>query len=225
MQGRVVAFENFEDRHVPEWGPLLGLGELRRRPYVCSGFVAMGRDPGEGILRRLDDLQRGVDYGRSYFSVNVLEEPLPDYPFLYLDQDVLNAILAGSIDPSLIETLPRRLSATTPFEGLNIVDRERVRCAAPDGTEPYLLHHILPGKPWLQPMPEGIYSRLLRRTLVGDGLAIEVPPEMVPTRLRDGAGAALARGSAEAWLSARLWAGLWRARAKRRVAMLRGAGT
>ena len=45
----MVAFENDIDRFVPEWGELLGLGEVRRQPYVSSGLVFAG--PAAGRAR------------------------------------------------------------------------------------------------------------------------------------------------------------------------------
>ena len=44
---RVIAIENDTDRFVPEWGELLGLGEVRRQPYVSSGLVALGEPLGQ----------------------------------------------------------------------------------------------------------------------------------------------------------------------------------
>ena len=36
------------------------------------------------------------------------------------------------------------------------------------------------------PTQDGVYSRLLRRLLVGDGLAVRVPPDQIPLRFRSG---------------------------------------
>ena len=41
-------------------------------------------------------------------------------------------------------------------------------------------------KPWLEPTHHGVYSRLLRRLLIGDDLAVAVPADEVPPRLRTG---------------------------------------
>jgi hypothetical protein len=60
--------------------------------------------------------------------------------------------------------------------------------------EPYALHHILPKKPWLEPMYHGVYSQLLMRLLIGPDLAIRVPSRELPVRFREGALARLARG-------------------------------
>jgi hypothetical protein len=56
-----------------------------------------------------------------------------------------------------------------------------------------VVHNILPAKPWLKPMFDGVYSRLLKRCLIGPDLAIRVPPGRLPLRFRDGALAAAER--------------------------------
>jgi hypothetical protein len=180
-KGRVVAFRNNVDRFVPEWGELLDLGTIRRQPYLSSGLVAMGRSPGGEILRLLEDRQRRVELELTYFAAN-----LPDYHFLYVDQDVLNAILASRVERDRVVALDHRLSATIPYEGLRVADEAALRCAYADGTEPYVVHHILPAKPWLQPGHDSVYSRLLRRVLGGSDVVIKVPPRDIPMRLRSG---------------------------------------
>jgi hypothetical protein len=186
--GEVVAFRNDVDRFVPEWGELLDLGEVRRRPYLSSALVAMPRSPGEEILRLMESRAERVDFARTFWRANA-----PDYPFLYADQDVLNAILASRIEPEGIAALDHRLAATTPFGGLERADELSLRSRYPDGTEPYVVHAILPSKPWLEPMYHGVYSQLLMRLLTGPGVAITVPPRQLPVRFRKGTLGHLAR--------------------------------
>ena len=50
-EGAAVAFRDTIDRFVPEWGELLGLGPLRRGPYVSLGLVALGGELGGEVLR------------------------------------------------------------------------------------------------------------------------------------------------------------------------------
>ena len=187
-EGRVVAFRNHADRFVPEWGPLLGLGALERRPYVCSGFLAAPRASGEEVLGLLDERQGRVDLSRSYFGSHD-----DDYPLLYADQDVLNAVLAARVGADRVEALDPKLAPMVPFEGLEVEDPETLTCAFADGTEPYLVHHSLSPKPWQRPTPEGVYSRLLRRLLTGNDLAIRLPASAIPPTLRSGPRGALAR--------------------------------
>jgi hypothetical protein len=181
LSGCVAAFRDHSDRFRPEWGPLLGLGPLERRPYICSGLVATGRDPGEMVLRLVDERQGRVDLGRSYFGRHD-----DDYPLLYADQDVLNAVLASCVPAERVASLEHRLAPMIPFEGLSVVDATRLRCAYADGTEPFAVHHSLSPKPWERPAYEGVYARLLRRLLTGDDVAIRLPASEIPLSLRDG---------------------------------------
>jgi hypothetical protein len=179
--GRVVAFENDTERHVPGWGELLELGPVRRQPYLSFGMVAMGGEIAPEVVRLLDARQGLVDFERTYWR----ERRITDYELLYADQDVLNAILASRVDADRVVALDQRLAPLPPFRGLRIVDERSLRCASDDGIEPYVIHHWLV-KPWLEPTHHGVYSRLLRRLLIGDDVAIRVPGEQVPRRFRSG---------------------------------------
>jgi hypothetical protein len=181
-RGRVVAFRNHADRFADEWAEMLDLAPLPRRPYLCSGLVALGRSPGTRVLELLDDRQGRIDYARSYFGAHD-----PGYPLLYADQDVLNAVLASRVDAERVVALDHRLAPMTPFEGVEVIDERRLHCAYADGTDPYLLHHSLSPKPWQHPSPEGPYTRLLRRALSGPDVEIALPAAELPRRLRAGA--------------------------------------
>jgi hypothetical protein len=133
------------------------------------------------------DRQSRVDYSRTFWRGNDRE-----YPFLYADQDVLNAILSTRVDPGRFTAHEARLASTPPFRKLRIVDEAELRCAYPDGAEPYVLHQFV-RKPWLEPMYHGVYSRLLARCLLAGDLAVRVPAEEVPRRMRDGVRARLDR--------------------------------
>jgi hypothetical protein len=179
-EGRVVAFRNPVDRFHPEWGELLDLGPTRRRPYMSSAAIALGGELGREVLALMADRQDRVDFERTHWRR--AEE---GYPFTYADQDVFNAILATSAEAASIVELDQRLAPTPPFDGLRLVDERSLRCSYDDGVEPYLVHHHTI-KPWLEPTHHGIYSRLLRRLLIGDGLAISLPRSEIPLRLRTG---------------------------------------
>ena len=185
--GRVVAFRNDRDRFVPAWGELLDLGPVQRRPYVSVGLVFLGGSVGAEVLQLMDDRQRTVDFDLTWYGKRV-----PDYPFLYPEQDVLNAILCTRGEPDRISTLDHRLAATPPYSELRLIDRSALRCRYGDGTEPYVLHQFV-RKPWLEPMYHGIYPRLLARLLLGNDVAIRVSDQEVPLRMRDGVRARLER--------------------------------
>ena len=188
-----VVFENDTDRYFPDWGELLDLGPQRRRRYVNSGLVLLGGDTREEVLRLLEDRQRRVDVERTVGGRGDL-----GYPFVYPEQDVLNAILQTRVDAARVESLPNRLAPNPPYRGLRIDDLAAIRCAHRDGTQPYVLHQF-GRKPWLEATYHGIYPRLLARALLGPGLAIEVPEEMVPVRLRSGPRALVERTAANAY--------------------------
>ena len=82
-----------------------------------------------------------------------------------------------------------------PYRRLRLTAVDRLECAYPDGERPYLLHQFV-RKPWLEPMYHGVYSRLLRRLLVGPDLAVRVPADAVPARWRSGLPASLRRMAA-----------------------------
>jgi hypothetical protein len=192
VAGRVVAFENDRDRFVPEWGELLELGPIRRRPYVSSGLLLLGGTAGREVLELLHDRQSAVEFGRTYYGENDA-----GYPFLYPEQDVLNAILCTRAEPDRLLAVDHRLAPTPPFPGLRLRHVEELRCAYPDGIQPYVLHHFH-RKPWLDPIYHGIYSRLLARLLLGEELAVAVPEHQVPLRMRSGAIARLERARVDA---------------------------
>jgi hypothetical protein len=186
-QPRVIAIENDTDRFVPQWGELLGLGELRRQPYVSSGLVFMGAPLGRDVLTQMEQLQDRVDFDRSFWRGNDR-----DYPFLYGDQDVLNAILASRVERERVVALENRLVPNPPFRGLRLLDQATLRCAHRDGTEPYALHNFY-RKPWLVRTRSNPYSRLLTRVLLLPDVALRLDPSELPVRLRTGLGGGAAR--------------------------------
>jgi hypothetical protein len=185
--GAVVAFRNDMDRFVPEWGQVLDLGPVRRRPYLAFALVCMDAPTAGTVLPLVADRQRRIDFERSTWGRH--DEA---YPLLYADQDVLNAVLASRVEDERIVSLDDRLCPVPPFSGLRVADARTLRCVYADGVEPYAVHHFIV-KPWLEATHHGVYSQLLHRLLVGPGLEVEVPPELIPLRFRSGALAYLER--------------------------------
>jgi len=156
--------------------------------------VLLGGRPGHDVVRRLDVLQSRIDIRGPPFATRVPDRAFfrgdfsraaGNHPFIYPEQDLLNAILAAELDPTQVEVLDRRLEPTPPFDGVRVIDETRLRCAYGDGTEPYALHHYAV-KPWLEPARYGVYSRLLRRLLTGADVALRLSDEELPLRLRSG---------------------------------------
>jgi hypothetical protein len=173
--GRVIVFANESERFFSEWGELLGLGPIERGTYACSGLIVAGGEAGSRVISLLDEHQRTVDIDRTFAAAHD-----DAYPFLYPEQDVLNAILASSaLDSGTTEVRPYELAPMPPFDGL--AAREGIRCAYGDGREPYVVHHF-GAKPWLERTHDGVYSQLLRRVLAAG--PVRVDERDLPLRLR-----------------------------------------
>jgi hypothetical protein len=181
--GEVLAFATGMDRFCPAWGELLD-GEAAQRPaglpYLCSALVAAGGGAAREIAERLERHRGAVDWERTYWRANDA-----DYEWVHADQDLFNAVLATRVDPERVVELEGRLLAFPPFDGVAVADERSLRCAYPDRAEPYALHHWN-AKPWLEQTHEGPYSQLLRRLLAADDVAIRVPEDEIPLRLRTG---------------------------------------
>ena len=179
--GFVVAFRTSYERWLAEWAILLELGELRPGPYLSGGLVLLGGERRIAILRKLESLFYFVDLD---FSSRKLPPYPSDYPFVALDQDVLNAVLATREYDELRVALEHRLAPNQPFAGLEL-EAHGERCAYADGTRPFVVHHLA-AKPWQRPMPSSVFSRLLVHYLSGPDLAIRLPTRAVPSWLRAG---------------------------------------
>ncbi len=141
-----------------------------------------------------------MDYERSYFADDVA-----GYPFRYIDQDVLNAVIAGRVEPGRAAAIDPKLFPTPPFRALRVADEATLRTVYRDGSEPYAVHQFV-RKPWLEPMYHSVYSRLLARLLTGEDVAIRLPPEEVPRRMRRGPAALVERRLTDAADLARWYA-------------------
>jgi hypothetical protein len=199
-EGRVLAVKDNLDRFVPEWGELLGLGEARPLPYVSSGLVILGGTPGTEVLELWDSHQGRLEYERSWF-----ERDEESYPFRYLDQDVLNAVLCTRPEPERIEALDPDLAPVPPFRDLHPAAASGLRCVSADCSEPYLLHQFV-RKPWIEPMYHGVYSELLRRTWLDPAAPVRMPLAEIPRRMRPGAMARIERRAVDAVDLARWYA-------------------
>jgi hypothetical protein len=190
-EGRVMAVDDGQDRFFSQWGELTG-GTARRGPYVSSCLTLLGGGVGREVLETMHAVQDRIEieqtpYARSLPDFVSYAETHDQNPYYFADQDILNAVLATEVDPGRLEVLERRAVAIFPFAGLRMIARDGLRCAYDDGTEPYAVHHLLLSKPWLVGNIETVYSRLLRRLVSGDGLAVRVLERWMPRWLRRGA--------------------------------------
>ena len=195
-RGKVLAFHAGYERFFSEWGEVLGLGSVERRPYLCSGLVLLGGDEGREVLRLMDAAQMRVpSFSDEPPDPRRFFETVVNSPLGLADQDVLNAVLCTRPAGDRVVALEHDLAPEPPFPGLRVTDDDGLRCATEDGAEPYLLHH-LGAKPWLVPMGHSPYSRLLARLLIGPAIEVRVSAGEVPVRLRTGLLAGAARNLA-----------------------------
>ncbi len=195
--GRMVAFtDDTPGRFFREWADL-GLGRPRPQTYVSAGHLVVPADFAD-VLRRVDDLSSNIDVSRTFVRGGD-----PGDPLYYLDQDVLNAVLATAVPEERLLILDSELVSYTPFPELALVDEVTLACSYPDGSAPLLLHHVL-DKPWLRALPESVYSKLLTRLLDGPDLTVRPDPSQVPLRLRTSRLAKVARARASAQAAVRV---------------------
>ena len=182
-QGKVVAGSN---RNGPVLSRMGRAARARRRsaaaPYVSTGLVVAGGRAGPRAARA----GRRPQARRSTSSAPSGAATTPSYPLLHADQDLINAVIAARADDDELDRLRSAALAEPAVHGpARCVDERTLRCAYADGSEPYVVHHWL-AKPWLEPTHHGVYSQLLRRLLIGDDVAIRVPEQQIPLRLRSG---------------------------------------
>ena len=190
-RGAVLAVDDGQDRFFSEWGKLTG-GTARHRRYVSSCLTLLGGRVGQRVIETMAGVQRRADIERTPYSDASHDfvshsEAWERHPYYFADQDVLNAVLATEVEEDQVEVLERRDVAILPFEGLDVLDSKTLRCSYEDGREPYAVHHLMLEKPWLKRTGENtVYTRLLRRLLSGDDLALSVPAASIPPWLRPG---------------------------------------
>jgi hypothetical protein len=182
--GRVVVFADpVAHRFDSRWEALLELPPLRRQPYINSGLVVLPAQPGRRVLEAMALGKTRVDFGESRFAGGQ-----PSNPFYYVDQDLLNAVLASLLSEDELEILETRLAPHPPFAGIRLDDA---------ATVPYVLHHI-DRKPWLAATRSNLYTEILPRFLLADDVTLRLESRRVPLRFRDGPLSALERIRIEA---------------------------
>ncbi|HEY8647520.1 MAG TPA: nucleotidyltransferase family protein [Gaiellaceae bacterium] len=185
--GRLVAVADIlADRFDARWAELLALGTVRRQTYVNSGLLVV---PGGLGTKLFEEWRRGQQLIDPEYSM--LARGTPSDPFFFLDQDVLNALLASPrFRPEQIQVLDHCVAPNPPFAGLRVLDEQRLRVVRDDGADPFALHHIQ-RKPWLSPLAPNVYSQLLPRLWFDPDLPLRLAPSQVPLRFRPGRAGAL----------------------------------
>jgi hypothetical protein len=182
--GAVVAFEDlgragYSDELWSQWAQRLALEGLEAGTYVNGGFVAAGRELGSSFFEHFRQAIERVDPDETYIDAPDIDVRLP---FTYACQDVINAVLASTSFRSRLEVLPYWAAPHAPFPGVR--PDSDLTCIDDEGRRPYFLHHTLQ-KPWLEPLPENAYTKLLVNYLKHPAAPV-VDERMLPRFLRTG---------------------------------------
>jgi hypothetical protein len=169
------------DRFEPAW-ERLGFGAPKPHTYVASGQMILSGESGTRLLHLWAD---GMERLLADPTLARAGGSPRENPFFYPDMDVLNALIGPAITEDGYVLADSKSTAFWPFDGLRIVDRERLRVEAADGSRPLLLHHIL-DKPWNGLVPSNPYSQLMTRLLCRSDVQLRPPVNRIPARLRAG---------------------------------------
>jgi len=182
--GAVVAFEDigragFSPALWNVWENRLSLQGLTPGTYVNGGFVAAPRELGTSFFEDFRRAIERVDPDETYIDAPDIDVRLP---FTYACQDVINAVLASASFRPRLEVLPYWAAPHAPFRGVRVDGQ--LTCIDNQGRRPYFLHHTLQ-KPWLEPLPENPYTKLLVN-YIRHPVAPVVDDGMLPRFLRSG---------------------------------------
>ena len=178
-RGRVVAFvDRLAARAFSEWDALVGK-QVYAHPYVNSGFIGLPAELAPAVLERVRTAQERVDLG----DARMFGRGSADDPYHFPDQDTWNGTLRVLVPPERLLALEHRLAPTEPWDEVAVEDMDTLRCADPEGSEPYLVHVVGP-KPWLANISPTAYEELLPRLVLREDVAIPLRRSELPARLR-----------------------------------------
>jgi len=209
LQKPVLFLNDVTDRFHPAWESL-GFGAPVPHPYFNSGMLILPAAPARAFLKLFEQGQRRLDaglvapaYAGTQASVRG-QMPRPEDPFYFPDQDVLNAMIGTAIQLGSVSVAAEGAVSYWPFPGVRVTDTDRLECRYQDGSQPFILHHILT-KPWNGVVAPSVYTKLLTRLLCGPDLRIRVTTSL-PMALRVGWTSPLARQTLRirAWLRGQL---------------------
>lgn len=213
--GRICMFRDPDDaRFFLEWSEIFDLrAPLRRQPYYNAGFVAFSTRVWPDLLDRWWEAMSTVWHLPSFKEGASMRGD----PTSQMDQDALNALLMSEVPPDAVHELPAHQHVFRHELSRLEVDDLATLDAKWKGRDVLLAHCSGGLKPWTtaglrtrQKAPG--YLALLRRTLTGDDVAIQVDMRLLPPWLRKGPVGKLAFGLVEKWLNVRLVPPGWRRR-------------
>ncbi|MGH9027242.1 MAG: hypothetical protein ACRDWD_14170 [Acidimicrobiia bacterium] len=188
--GKICAMAEVKrNRWFPEWEQLLELeAAVRPQPCVNTGFIAFSTQRHPGLLHRWGELIEKVAARDPSWSRGTVDR---ESPFSNYDQDVLNAVLMSEYEADELVVLPDRRApgGRDLRDAVRVLDAETLMCTC-RGARTLILHDLGQPKAWqgggLRGVHRDAYLRLLRRVLTGSDVAIQLPPEMLPSWLRGG---------------------------------------
>jgi hypothetical protein len=187
--GKPIFFPDFwADRFQPAW-ERLGFGRPIPHPYVASGQLVLPAECGHDFLTLW---AQGLERLATDPTLSGSGLPKEKDPFFFPDMDVLNALIGPAIPLDSFIIADTTSAAYPPFEGVRIVDSERLVVESADGSRPILLHHFM-HKPWNHLIAPNPYSRLMTRLLCGDDIALRTARGRIPQSLRLGVHGAVGR--------------------------------
>jgi hypothetical protein len=173
---------------------LLGFGPPVPHAYLASGQFLL---PAEAGARFLGLWAQALERLATDPALNAYGSTPEDNPFFFPDMDVLNALIGPAVPIDSFILADMTTAAYYGFEGMRLVDADRLVVEARDGSRPLLLHHF-GEKPWNRLLAPTVYSQLMTRLLLGEDVALRTPPEQVPYWLRPGA-------TVDRYVRTRLW--------------------
>ncbi len=168
--GALAAFATTCDRVRAEWGELLDLGALDRAAATSPrGWCCSAARP----ATRCCALWRRPPARGSTSSAPGSRGDEPDYPFRFLDQDVLNAVRCASrLDPArIVDVRPTARRRTRRSTACGSSTRRALRCALRRRRRAVPAPPLPPQAVARQDAQPTSYSRLLTRLLLGPDVA------------------------------------------------------
>ena len=176
-QGKICAFPNpIENRWFAQWHQIFSLSAPpRRQIYICSCFLAVS------VAHWPDMLGRWWSACEAIYSHPSYQEGREwNAPTAQADQDALNAVLMSEFPQSAVSLEPADSQAYRwDFRLVQTVDVARLRCRFRERA-PVILHAALTPKPWQKAgASNDTYFKFLRRLLLGPGLVVRPPADML----------------------------------------------
>lgn len=146
-EGRIVAFvDGASDRRFDEWQDEFMLpSPPREQPYLNSGFLAFSTTHWPDLMRWWGDASMLAA------AANARHAHHPDdahNPFVFRDQDSLNAVLMTYVEPGAISAQDARLAPIRKdMDSVRVSDPRTLECEN-DGEATVLLHCTNRPKPW-----------------------------------------------------------------------------